>query len=137
MCALISGPREFQIRRDASYKYRQAAQGGQSGLYQQQDRAANLLRILRPQRIPSFQSSAAMRGHFSIEWMAQSSHPAGPETISGPATCGTHSESLPGFYCRHKPEHMPEQEENRSLNVFNQHQISNQGKCRESVCNPL
>lgn len=74
-----------------------------------------------------------MRGHFSIEWMAQSSQPAGPETISGPATCGTHSESLPGFYCRLKSEHTPEQEENRSLNAFSQHQISDQGKFRESV----
>ncbi|XP_055369652.1 ventrally expressed dharma/bozozok antagonist [Betta splendens] len=35
-----------------------------------------------------------MRGRFSIEWMAQSSLQAG----------STRSESLPGFYCRQKPE---------------------------------
>ncbi|KAM7392313.1 hypothetical protein PAMA_007431 [Pampus argenteus] len=54
-----------------------------------------------------------MRGHFSIEWMAQSSQPAGREslTASGPAACGTHSESLPGFYCRQKAENGPEQEQ--------------------------
>ncbi|KAF3849209.1 hypothetical protein F7725_015706 [Dissostichus mawsoni] len=41
-----------------------------------------------------------MRGQFSIEWMAQSSQSSGTESsASGPATCGTHSESLPGFYC--------------------------------------
>ncbi|KAF7650495.1 hypothetical protein LDENG_00125160 [Lucifuga dentata] len=55
--------------------------------------------------------------------MAQSSQAAATETISpstktwtGPTTCGTHSESLPGFYCRQKPGNWPEQEqpENRS-----------------------
>ncbi|KAM6903018.1 LOW QUALITY PROTEIN: ventrally expressed dharma/bozozok antagonist [Xenentodon cancila] len=39
-----------------------------------------------------------MRGHFSIEWMAQSSQPAPPVPV--PEACGTNSESLPGFYHR-------------------------------------
>ncbi|KAM9337867.1 ventrally expressed dharma/bozozok antagonist [Symphorus nematophorus] len=74
-----------------------------------------------------------MRGHFSIEWMAQSSQPAGTEThavpvpvpVSGPTACGTNSESLPGFYCRTKSEHGAEQEENRNHDGFNlQHQTS-------------
>uniref|UniRef100_A0A665V1T6 Ventrally expressed dharma/bozozok antagonist n=1 Tax=Echeneis naucrates TaxID=173247 RepID=A0A665V1T6_ECHNA len=54
-----------------------------------------------------------MRGHFSIEWMAQSSQPAGPQAVqdSGPAACGTHSESLPGFYCWPKSESLTEQRE--------------------------
>ncbi|XP_030291399.1 homeobox protein vent1-like [Sparus aurata] len=71
-----------------------------------------------------------MRGHFSIEWMAQSSQPAGTGAVSasGPTTCGTHSESLPGFYCRPKTaESLPEQEENRSQNLDGlslQHQTS-------------
>ncbi|XP_042371289.1 ventrally expressed dharma/bozozok antagonist, partial [Plectropomus leopardus] len=61
-----------------------------------------------------------MRGHFSIEWMAQSSQqqPAGTDQVSasgpGPAACGTHSESLPGFYCRQKTENPAEQQETRS-----------------------
>ncbi|XP_031731120.1 ventrally expressed dharma/bozozok antagonist [Anarrhichthys ocellatus] len=63
-----------------------------------------------------------MRGHFSIEWMSQSSQPAGTETGSssgpGPAACGTHSESLPGFYCRQKSESSPKQQETRSLDAF-------------------
>ncbi|XP_054468988.1 ventrally expressed dharma/bozozok antagonist [Anoplopoma fimbria] len=69
-----------------------------------------------------------MRGHFSIEWMAQSSQPAGTETGSssrpgpgpGPVACGTHSESLPGFYCRQKLENSPKQQEsrNQSLDAF-------------------
>ncbi|XP_068561671.1 ventrally expressed dharma/bozozok antagonist [Cebidichthys violaceus] len=72
-----------------------------------------------------------MRGHFSIEWMSQSSQPAGTETGSssgpgpgpGPAACGTHSESLPGFYCRQKSENSPKQQETRSLDAFSlQHQ---------------
>ncbi|XP_077944830.1 ventrally expressed dharma/bozozok antagonist [Gasterosteus aculeatus] len=50
-----------------------------------------------------------MRGHFSIEWMSQSSRPTG--TGTGPAACGTHSESLPGFYCRQKSESSPERRE--------------------------
>lgn len=74
--------------------------------------------------------SAAMRGHFSIEWMAQSSQPAGTDAVSGPAACGTHSESLPGFYCRQKSENLPEENGNHSLKTFKQHQISQstQGK---------
>ncbi|KAJ7988283.1 hypothetical protein DPEC_G00321970 [Dallia pectoralis] len=53
-----------------------------------------------------------MRGHFSIEWLAQSSQvsssgstvaasgiSAGPTTTSG-----THPESLPGFYCQQRME---------------------------------
>lgn len=88
----------------------------------------------------SLRYSAAMRGDFSIEWMAQSSQPVGTETASasgpgpgpGPAACGTHSESLPGFYCRQKAENSPEQQESRSqdLDAFSlQHQTShsNQG----------
>lgn len=61
-----------------------------------------------------------MRGHFSIEWMAQSSQPAGTETVSssGPADCGTHSESLPGFYCRQKSENVAEHEETRNLSTL-------------------
>ncbi|XP_029921704.1 ventrally expressed dharma/bozozok antagonist [Myripristis murdjan] len=50
-----------------------------------------------------------MRGHFSIEWLAQSSQPAATESLSastgsmtGLSTSGTNSESLPGFYCRQK-----------------------------------
>ncbi|XP_077354561.1 ventrally expressed dharma/bozozok antagonist [Festucalex cinctus] len=38
-----------------------------------------------------------MRGHFSIEWMAQSSRQT-PAGLAGLA--GTHAESLPGFYRR-------------------------------------
>ncbi|KAF3701637.1 Homeobox protein vex1 Homeodomain transcription factor vex-1 Ventral homeobox protein [Channa argus] len=49
-----------------------------------------------------------MRAHFSIEWMAQSSLPAGSESAS---TCGTQSESLPGFYSRQKSESVPRQEQ--------------------------
>uniref|UniRef100_A0A672Z413 Ventrally expressed dharma/bozozok antagonist n=1 Tax=Sphaeramia orbicularis TaxID=375764 RepID=A0A672Z413_9TELE len=56
-----------------------------------------------------------MKGHFSIEWMAQSSQSTGAELT----TCGTHSESLPGFYCRQRPEHFPAQEQhiNRSQSL--------------------
>ncbi|KAI3362467.1 hypothetical protein L3Q82_012749 [Scortum barcoo] len=82
--------------------------------------------------------TAAMRGHFSIEWMAQSSQPAGTEaaSASGPTTCGTHSESLPGFYCRQKTENVQELQETRnqspesfSLNAQNSHssQVSEVG----------
>ncbi|KAL7377179.1 hypothetical protein ABVT39_023283 [Epinephelus coioides] len=84
-----------------------------------------------------------MRGHFSIEWMAQSSQqPAGTETVSasgpGPAACGTHSESLPGFYCRQKSENVPEQQEARSqgLDGFSlsslQHQTSHSNQVTEA-----
>ncbi|XP_074546953.1 ventrally expressed dharma/bozozok antagonist [Halichoeres trimaculatus] len=73
-----------------------------------------------------------MRGHFSIEWMAQSSQSAGTETQgsgsgSGPVTCGTHAESLPGFYCRQRSEVLPEHEENREHQEESslQHQNSN------------
>ncbi|XP_023268202.1 homeobox protein vent1-like [Seriola lalandi dorsalis] len=77
-----------------------------------------------------------MRGHFSIEWMAQSSQvqPAGPQAgpaSAGPAACGTHAESLPGFYCRQKSENLPEQQEesrSQSLDSYSpsslQHQTS-------------
>ncbi|XP_044029661.1 ventrally expressed dharma/bozozok antagonist [Siniperca chuatsi] len=76
-----------------------------------------------------------MRGHFSIEWMAQSSQPAGTETVSA---CGTHSESLPGFYCRQKSENLAEQQENRSqgLDAFGlstlQHQTSHGSQVTEA-----
>nr|XP_015830190.2 ventrally expressed dharma/bozozok antagonist [Nothobranchius furzeri] len=66
-----------------------------------------------------------MRGHFSIEWMAQSSRPAGPETsispASEPAGWGTHSDSLPGFY--HKSESLPE---HQHLTASNQRAMQNQ-----------
>uniref|UniRef100_A0A3P8VGT7 Ventrally expressed dharma/bozozok antagonist n=1 Tax=Cynoglossus semilaevis TaxID=244447 RepID=A0A3P8VGT7_CYNSE len=57
-----------------------------------------------------------MRGHFSIEWMAQSSQPAGSEvtTASELTACGTTSESLPGFYCRPKSHRVLEQKEDGS-----------------------
>ncbi|XP_040013775.1 ventrally expressed dharma/bozozok antagonist [Xiphias gladius] len=82
-----------------------------------------------------------MRGHFSIEWMAQSSQPAGSETVpaSGPTACGTHSESLPGFYCRQKSENSPKQrEENggQGLDAFSlstlQHQTSLNNQATEA-----
>lgn len=83
--------------------------------------------------------SAAMRGQFSIEWMAQSSQSAGTDAVSGPAACGTHSESLPGFYCRQRSENVPEENRNQSLKTFNQHQISQstQGKSSlmQNICN--
>uniref|UniRef100_A0A3P9H6I1 Ventrally expressed dharma/bozozok antagonist n=1 Tax=Oryzias latipes TaxID=8090 RepID=A0A3P9H6I1_ORYLA len=57
-----------------------------------------------------------MRRHFSIEWMAQSSRPASPPpqppgSDHRPATCGTHAESLPGFYRRLEPRSSPGQEQ--------------------------
>lgn len=76
-------------------------------------------------RAPSaLEHSTAMRGHFSIEWMAQSSQAA--ETEAEPTACGTHAESLPGFYCRPKFEASHEQEENRSqsLDSFSEQQTS-------------
>uniref|UniRef100_A0A3Q1HCE4 Homeobox domain-containing protein n=1 Tax=Anabas testudineus TaxID=64144 RepID=A0A3Q1HCE4_ANATE len=45
-----------------------------------------------------------MRARFSIEWMAQSS------LDSGSQSCSTQPESLPGFYCRQRPEPEPEPE---------------------------
>ncbi|XP_068429771.1 ventrally expressed dharma/bozozok antagonist isoform X2 [Clinocottus analis] len=51
--------------------------------------------------------------------MSQSSQPtgssSGPEPRPGPVACGTHSESLPGFYCRAKSESSPKQRDARSL----------------------
>ncbi|KAM4719653.1 ventrally expressed dharma/bozozok antagonist [Anableps anableps] len=77
-----------------------------------------------------------MKGHFSIEWMAQSSKPAGPGTFPAPgpglAGWGTHSESLPGFYCKSNSEKLPEPEQ-QHVDTFSQeasqHQTnpSNQG----------
>lgn len=85
--------------------------------------------------------SAAMRRHFSIEWMAQSSQSADTDAASGPAACGTHSESLPGFYCRQRSENVPEENRNQSLKTFNQHQISQSAQGRsslmENTCNTL
>ncbi|KAL3041857.1 hypothetical protein OYC64_019938 [Pagothenia borchgrevinki] len=76
-----------------------------------------------------------MRGQFSIEWMAQSSQSSGTESsASGPAACGTHSESLPGFYCRQKSENGPEQQEtrNQGLNSISlQHQTSHNNQVTE------
>ncbi|RVE66174.1 hypothetical protein OJAV_G00123920 [Oryzias javanicus] len=66
-------------------------------------------------RAEAEERSAAMRGHFSIEWMAQSSRPAAPPgppgSESGLETCGTHAESLPGFYRRTNPGGPPGQED--------------------------
>ncbi|XP_038152603.1 ventrally expressed dharma/bozozok antagonist [Cyprinodon tularosa] len=63
-----------------------------------------------------------MKGYFSIEWMAQSSKPADPQTLpapaSGPAAWGTNSESLPGFYYKPKPEELLEAEQ--LVNPFSQ-----------------
>ncbi|XP_034565486.1 ventrally expressed dharma/bozozok antagonist [Notolabrus celidotus] len=71
-----------------------------------------------------------MRGRFSIEWMAQSSQPAGTETQgsgsgSGPVTCGTNAESLPGFYCRQRSEVLPEQEIRSHEDEFSSTQHTN------------
>ncbi|XP_037122091.1 ventrally expressed dharma/bozozok antagonist [Syngnathus acus] len=41
-----------------------------------------------------------MRGHFSIEWMAQSSRQRPAASVSGAALAGASTESLPGFYRR-------------------------------------
>ncbi|KAM9841306.1 ventrally expressed dharma/bozozok antagonist [Aulostomus maculatus] len=83
-----------------------------------------------------------MRGHFSIEWMAQSSQqrPAGPGAPArpgapagpGPVACGTHSESLPGFYCRPKSESVPEQEQQdtRSSSSTSMNPPQHQTSCR-------
>ncbi|XP_024155275.1 ventrally expressed dharma/bozozok antagonist [Oryzias melastigma] len=68
-------------------------------------------------RAEAEERSAAMRGHFSIEWMAQSSRPAAPPppgppgSESGPEACGTNAESLPGFYRRTNPGGSPGQED--------------------------
>lgn len=77
--------------------------------------------------------SLTMKGHFSIEWMAQSSQTAHSEKDPGPATCGTHSESLPGFYCRQQ-----KFEEARGLDLFDQQQTSQgiQGKRSPSNSKP-
>uniref|UniRef100_UPI0037E8BB0F ventrally expressed dharma/bozozok antagonist n=1 Tax=Semicossyphus pulcher TaxID=241346 RepID=UPI0037E8BB0F len=77
-----------------------------------------------------------MRGRFSIEWMAQSSQTAGSGSAgsgsgSGPTTCGTHAESLPGFYCRQKSEVLPEQEDEFSLSSM-QHQNSHSSQVSEA-----
>ncbi|XP_051794739.1 ventrally expressed dharma/bozozok antagonist [Acanthochromis polyacanthus] len=73
-----------------------------------------------------------MRSHFSIEWMAQSSQSAGSETpaiaASGPAAWGTHSESLPGFYCRPKPENVYEQQQQQS------HEAQSQNFVQQQIC---
>lgn len=71
-----------------------------------------------------------MKGRFSIEWMAQSSQPADGEKAPGPATCGTHSESLPGFYCRQQ-----KFEEARGLDVFSQQQTSQSSQGERSPSN--
>nr|XP_046172616.1 homeobox protein vex1-like [Oncorhynchus gorbuscha] len=66
-----------------------------------------------------------MRGHFSIEWLAQSSRASGSTSPSPPSsswtsvaagptsTSGTHPESLPGFYCRPRPKNKENQTENK------------------------
>ncbi|XP_020321589.1 homeobox protein vent1-like [Oncorhynchus kisutch] len=66
-----------------------------------------------------------MRGHFSIEWLAQSSRASGSTSPSPPSsswtsvaagptsTSGTHPESLPGFYSRPRPKNKENQTENK------------------------
>ncbi|XP_016302646.1 homeobox expressed in ES cells 1-like [Sinocyclocheilus anshuiensis] len=60
-----------------------------------------------------------MKGHFSIEWLSQSSQasvstlPSSSWVSPGqdiPSTSGTASESLPGFYSRWRPENMENRE---------------------------
>lgn len=60
-----------------------------------------------------------MKGHFSIEWLSQSSQASASTLPSNswvspgrdvPSTSGTASESLPGFYSRWRPENMENQE---------------------------
>ncbi|XP_075996313.1 ventrally expressed dharma/bozozok antagonist [Genypterus blacodes] len=45
--------------------------------------------------------TSTMRAHFSIEWLSQSSQssPSSSSVPSSSSACGTHAESLPGFYC--------------------------------------
>ncbi|KAM4634051.1 ventrally expressed dharma/bozozok antagonist [Polymixia lowei] len=77
-----------------------------------------------------------MRGHFSIEWMAQSSQPAGTGSLSGStvssagfSTSGTHSESLPGFYCRQRPGNWPSEEHcERKSQELEAHSLTDSGK---------
>ncbi|XP_058473999.1 ventrally expressed dharma/bozozok antagonist [Solea solea] len=76
-----------------------------------------------------------MRGHFSIEWMAQSSQPAGTPIASdsGPTACGTHAESLPGFYCRQKTENVAEQSRRQGLDDYTaQHQTTHNNQVTEA-----
>lgn len=155
MCALIFGLRESEMRRDASYKYSKLWLKGQSGLSLHLDTAANFWISQTPrtqhflQVLPSqlkgstlfwapsgLEHSTAMRGHFSIEWMAQSSQAVETEAASGPTACGTHAESLPGFYCRPKFESSLEPEENRSqsLDSFSDQQTS---LSIQGLCSPL
>uniref|UniRef100_A0A8C1UEX8 Ventrally expressed dharma/bozozok antagonist n=1 Tax=Cyprinus carpio TaxID=7962 RepID=A0A8C1UEX8_CYPCA len=60
-----------------------------------------------------------MKGHFSIEWLSQSSQASASTLPSNswvspvrdvPSTSGTASESLPGFYSRWRQENMEDQE---------------------------
>ncbi|XP_069562635.1 ventrally expressed dharma/bozozok antagonist [Brachyistius frenatus] len=67
-----------------------------------------------------------MRGDFSIEWMAQSSQPAG-HLAPGIPTCATDSESLPGFYCQQRSEHSPQQEQQEQQEHQEQQQESPRG----------
>ncbi|XP_061589156.1 ventrally expressed dharma/bozozok antagonist [Cololabis saira] len=62
-----------------------------------------------------------MRGHFSIEWMAQSSQPAPPVPV--PEACGTDSESLPGFYRRQDLGCSSEQQQ-RDIGVHRQNAVT-------------
>lgn len=135
MCALISQLREAEMG-GTSHKYSQAVLKGESGLHQQQTSQTfwhSAFVLLQDGYFPS-----AMRGHFSIEWMAQSSQSTGTDALPGTAACGTHSESLPGFYCRQKSEIGPEANRNQSLKSLNQHQLShsNQGMSRlvQNIC---
>lgn len=133
MCALISGLREAEMRWGAPPI-------NAATLCSEDSQDFTSSKLLKPVGTQLFflpfqiwtngYFPTAMRGHFSIEWMAQSSQSAGTDVLSGPAACGTHSESLPGFYCRQRSENVPEASRNQSLKTFNQHQIShgNQGK---------
>lgn len=72
-----------------------------------------------------------MKGIFSIEWMAQSSQSTTTELVSGsrhttePTTCGTNSESLPGFYSRQKIE-LEQENMSSALGAYNSHNLSHQ-----------
>ncbi|CAN9504460.1 unnamed protein product [Ophioblennius macclurei] len=81
-----------------------------------------------------------MRGHFSIEWMAQSSQSETPRTSEPTGTpstlvCGpsaSNPESLPGFYW--KPQLLPQQGNHEAMDGFNEGnmQLQDGGKSQAS-----
>lgn len=97
--------------------------------------------------------TAAMRPRFSIEWMAQSSQPAEPETstasgpltwgtrsetpctepeickTTGPAAWGTRSETLPGFYYRQKSEGLVQVEHRGLVDTFRPNNLPQTSTC--------